>query len=428
MPLGYHGSIMVKLDYDIAIVGGGASGLAAAIAAAQEARNAHRLLSVGVLEERDRVGKTILATGNGRCNFTNEHILWGEYRNGAFVKEVLESLGDDDVVLDFFEGWGLEWRQEAEGRRYPQANKASVVVDVLRAAAAELGVAEACNVKVAQVRAPQGEGGHFTLHLADGALMRARRVVVACGGLAAGTLQVEGLKPEPPVPVLGPIRCSEESCRFTRELDNVRVRCSVGLFRPQDATTSNLVASRTGELLFRPYGVSGICVFDLSRFAEPGDALSIDFMTMSDLDRARDYLARRWDDLHARFGERLDVACMLRGLVLPRVAEALCKRQGVDLHGVCGKDDLGQLVDMLCRCTLDVDGIADAAQCQVQRGGYRVDEVSAHTLEAHQVPGLHLVGEALDVDGPCGGYNLHWAWGSGLLAGGAAARALLAEG
>ena len=419
---------MVKLDYDIAIVGGGASGLAAAIAAAQEARIAGRSLSIGVLEQRDRVGKSILATGNGRCNFTNEHILWGEYRNGVFVNQVLEALGPQDAVLDFFEGWGLEWRQEAEGRRYPQANKASVVVDVLRAAAAELGVTETCNTQVAHVHVPAGEYHHFTLHQDDGALMRAHSVVVACGGLGAEMLHVESLQPEPLVPVLGPLRCTQDSCQFTRELDNVRVRCSVNLFRPQDATTNILIASRTGELLFRPYGVSGICIFDLSRFAQPGDTLSINFLSISDPNRAHDYLARRWDDLHERYGEHLDIACMLRGMVLPRVAEALCKRNGVNLHALCQASDVDDLACMLCHCTLDVEGMGDKAQCQVHRGGFRVDEVDPQTLAVHRVPGLHVVGEALDVDGPCGGYNLHWAWASGLVAGRAAARAMLAEG
>ena len=419
--------VAMAIDFDIAIVGGGASGLAAAVAAGEVAQAGKHALSIGVIEADERVGRSILVTGNGRCNFTNEHIRPVLYRNAGFVKQALEALGNDDAVIDFFEGWGLEWRMDQEGRFYPLANKASVVLDVLRAAAAQLGVREVCGQAVQAIRTPQQPGGHCTLHMADGSLLRARRVVIACGGKAAPRLEVEGLACRPPVPVLGPLRCIEADRAFTHELDNVRVRCSVLLMRPESATELYCAGSESGELLFRPYGVSGICVFNLSRLAAPGDVLSINFLQMSDFERAVDYLERRRQGLQERFGDGLDHGAMLRGLVLPRVADALLKREGRKPSDPFTAADVEDLASMLCLCELEIEGIGDTKVCQVQRGGFECAAFDPTTMQARTMPGLYGAGEALDVDGPCGGFNLHWAWASGLLAGRSAAASLLGD-
>ncbi|MBQ9069664.1 MAG: NAD(P)/FAD-dependent oxidoreductase [Eggerthellaceae bacterium] len=456
---------------DIAIVGGGASGLAAAIAAARTASGAGRSVSVAVLEASERVGRSILKTGNGRCNFSNEHVADGrmlfDYHNAAFFREVLGTLCNQnavsagteveglpdarivgeqggtrpDPVLDFFEGLGLEWRQEAEGRRYPLANKASVVLDVLRAEAARLGVKEACGCPVRAVEPPREEGALFTLCLEDGVFWRAKVVVVACGGEAIGRIELpsgasggNGLEVDvaplvalPASPVLGPLRCSDESCRLTRELDNIRVRCTVSLFRPQDASDSRelvLVRAEPGEMLFRAYGVSGICVFDLSRAAQPGDTLSIDLLDpLVPRIQARGYLERRRDQLLALY-DSLDCARFLRGLVLPRVADVLLKYAGLQDGDALDDAALDSLESALTMLSLEVVGVGAPDQCQVRRGGLSVASFDPATMEACALPGLFACGEALDVDGPCGGYNLHWAWASGLVASMSAARAV----
>ena len=416
----------MALDYDIAVIGGGASGLAASIAAAQVARAAGSSLRIGIVEADERVGKSILVTGNGRCNFTNEHIRPAFYRNAGFVQQALSELGADDAVIDFFDGWGLEWHMDHEGRCYPLANKASVVLDVLRSAAAHLGVREACGLGVARVNAPSQPGGHFTLHMQDGSLQRATCVVVTCGGKASQHLEVEGLERVPIAPVLGPVRCVEADRAFTRELDNIRVRCSVLLMRPDGADGLYCAGSESGELLFRPYGVSGICVFNLSRIMAPGDVLSINLLQTSDFERAIDLLERRRQALHERYGQSLDYATMLRGMVLPRVADALLKRDGVDGSAAFGPHDVEGLAAMLCLCQLEIEGIGDEKVCQVQRGGFACTGFDPATMQARKIPGLFAAGEAMDVDGPCGGYNLHWAWASGLLAGRSAASVLIA--
>ncbi len=408
----------------LAIVGGGAAGLAAAVAAGERARELGAQLEITVFERDDRVGRSVLATGNGRCNFSNANLKFYRFHNYEFVSEAIGRIGytaDDDVVHSFFAAHGLAWREEADGRQYPQANKASVVVDVLRASAAAVGVREACEREVAAIEAPRKAGKPFTLRMADGVFERADAVIVACGGKAMGALAAEGLDVLPLQPVLGPMRCSDEDAKLTRELDNIRVRCTVALSRQHDGEWAH-VASERGELMFRKYGVSGICVYDLSRLFQPGDKLSINFLPDIDpfeSDQVEAFFGGRWDALAKTFGA-LTYGSFLRGLLLPRVAEALLKRAGLKPGDACTRSDACDLASLLTMFSLSVEGIADADQCQVRRGGFSVAAFDPRTMAARAFPGLYAAGEALDVDGPCGGYNLHWAWSSGLIAGAAA--------
>ena len=169
----------------LAIIGGGAAGLAAAIAAGDRARELGVPVEVVVYERDDRVGRSILATGNGRCNFSNLELEIGEYRNADFVKRVFESAGDERFVCDFFDGLGLEWRAEPDGRLYPLANKASVVVDVLRAAVADLGVCEVCEREVVSIEPPREDGKPFTMRMKDGS---SSELMLSCLRVVAGWL------------------------------------------------------------------------------------------------------------------------------------------------------------------------------------------------------------------------------------------------
>lgn len=413
----------------VAIVGGGASGLVAAIAAAERARNLGVQSEVVIYEGDERVGRPILATGNGRCNFSNSHLEIEKYRNADFVRASYDCLAHPECdepayqVVDFLESCGLEWREEPDGRRYPLANKASVVVDVLRAAAARLGVRVQCGKAVKAVECPREAGKRFTLRMEDGVFERADVVVVSCGGRAMRSLDVAGLRKEAQQPVLGPLRVVDADIPFVRELDNIRVRCDVALLRGKP-DARECIAAESGELMFRKYGVSGICVFDLSRIAKPGDILCIDLLKAGDSRCAESYLLTRRAKLVTRFGEHLTYADMLRGLVLPRVSEALLKRAGMKEEDVCDEAGARELAELLTNLSLEVAGIGDPDICQVQRGGFSVDQFDPATLQAKGIPGLFATGEALDVDGPCGGYNLHWAWASGLLAGKAAAECI----
>lgn len=434
----------------IAIIGGGAAGLAAAIAAGNE------LARLGAADEceivlfeadPERVGRSILATGNGRCNFSNAHIDPACYRNADFVEAALRSLARLSEVSEwgsvqpvgaygasaqgraqpagafeapvqrFFSDLGLMWREEGEGRMYPAANKASSVLDVLRAGAAATQVRFAFGRTLSRIDAPTRAKGLLHLRFSDGSIEHADAVVVCVGGRAVSGVDFPaGIHVEPTRPVLGPLATDS---RITRQLNNIRVKCAVSLER-----SGSLVAREEGELLFRDYGVSGVCVFNLSRLACEGDVLSIDFLPHMPAAERDAWLFARRKHLSARLGENGQITAenVLRGAMLPQVAQVLCKCAGIDPARPLSKKDVLALLRVIGGLCLTVRGIGDAKQCQVSRGGLSVAAFDSQTMEAVCASGLFAAGEALDVDAPCGGYNLHWAWSSGLLAGLSAAR------
>ncbi len=439
----------------IAIIGGGAAGLAAAISAGEAVAREGRGGDVRVVlyeADDERVGRSILATGNGRCNFSNARIDPVLYRNEAFVDAALSALvasepastasdSPHDCLVDavdagerlqpsgleapvhrFFSQLGLVWRQEAQGRLYPLANKASSVVDVLRAAVRAAGVEERFGRELARVDA-EGPRGRIHLRFRDGSIEHADAAIVAVGGRAIAGIELPADVPSFPCrPVLGPLRADP---RIARQLNNIRVKCVVELAR-----ASRVIAREQGELLFRDYGVSGVCVFNLSRFARKGDVLSIDLLPhIGESDREAWLFSRR-KHLQVRLGagSPLSAEDVLRGAVLPQVARVACKCAGVNPDAPLAKRDVPALAGILGGLKLSVEGVGDAKQCQVTRGGVDVSAIRASTMEATAHPGLFFAGEALDVDAPCGGYNLHWAWASGILAGRSAAARTLDSG
>ena len=416
----------------IAIIGGGAAGLAAAVAAGEAVRAGGVPAHVVVYETSDRVGRSILVTGNGRCNFSNAAPADGDYWNGEFARTALAafegeaarrvlSQGESSTayangVLGFFADHGLLWREEGEGRLYPLANKATSVLDCLRAACAAASVEERVECKVAAVEAPRKEGGPFTLRLADGRFERASRVIVAVGGAVPRGLLPEGVPFREPEPTLGPLATDS---RWPRRLDNIRVRGALELWR-DDA----LVAREAGEVMFRKYGVSGIAAFNLSRLARPGDALAVDFVPGVRLSDMEAFLNRRRKVLRTTLNAEVTWDDMLRGMVLAPGADVLLDAAGLRGDRAVAKGDTALMAPVLKGLRLPVRGLGDVKQCQVHRGGVEVTAMDPRTCELAAAPGLYVVGEALDVDAPCGGYNLHWAWASGLLAGWSAAESL----
>lgn len=391
----------------IAIIGGGAAGLSAALEAARCGAR------VCVYEANDRVGKSILATGNGRCNFSNADPDQGGYHNAAFVEEAFaSSAGMGLSVLGMFEGLGLAWRQESEGRLYPATNKASTVVDVLRAGLAGWGVEEACGKRAVRVRR---EGRGWTVEFEDASRVRADAVVVAAGGKVAGSLLGDACSFVPQRPVLGPLKTKTDRIKG---LNNIRVRCSAELVSGGES-----LIRETGEVLFRDYGVSGIAVFNLSRFAREGDRLRLDLLDgLSDVP-AECFLRRRAElvgSLRAP-GVAPTVLDVTEGLLLPSVARCALKAAGIDPAVDWDSVAPEKAAEALCGFELEVTGVGDARQCQVHRGGLSTEAFDPATMESLSNPGLYAVGEALDVDAACGGFNLHWAWTSGMIAGRSAA-------
>ena len=362
----------------IAVIGGGAGGLCAAIAAAE------RGAKVTVYERSNRVGKKLLKTGNGRCNLSHDPVTAGDYNHPDFVASVLAEW-DNAAILDFFRSIGLYTVRDGEGRCYPLSDTASSVLDVLRLRCAALGVEEVCS---AEVRSIGQRRGKWVLRFTEGGEAEADRVIVAGGGGTALCKEL-GHAMAPFTPVLCPLKTDTAPIRG---LSGLRIRCRVTLLRK-----GREITSEAGEVLFRDYGVSGIVVLNLSRLAQKGDTLSLNLLPDWDAEQVKAMLRERQDQGSETF----------TGVFHRRIGEAVLRYASGGISLFSAVTDL----------RLGVEGCADTANAQVTRGGAKVEEFDGATMESRLRPGLYCIGEALDVDGKCGGYNLHWAFASGLTAG-----------
>ncbi len=395
-------------QHDVAIIGGGAAGLTAAIASARLGA------TVLLLEAGPRVGKKILVSGNGRCNLTNLSAGPEAFNRPEFVAPVLRrhTCGD---ICGFFGDLGLLTRADAEGRVYPTTNTASSVLDVLRLECAHRGAVVRCGFEARGIAQLPGAAGGFEITSGEGETERARTVLVATGG-GDTLLGALGHTLLPTSPVLGPIRTDTDPIRG---LSGVRVRCAATLYTDAsaDGAGGSAMASERGELLFRDYGLSGIMVFDLSRFLTADSVISLDFfpdMAATDLESL---LSARRDSMPWRTAETF-----FTGMLHDRVARAVLRAAGVHATVSASELPLARLSGVLKDFRVRARGMGDAAQSQVTRGGASVSEFDPETMASRRVQGLFAAGEALDVDGRSGGFNLHWAWASGLVAGEAAAR------
>ncbi|MGN0037537.1 MAG: aminoacetone oxidase family FAD-binding enzyme [Coriobacteriales bacterium] len=386
---------------DVAVLGGGAAGLCAAIAAVGAGAGAT------VFEAADRVGAKILATGNGRCNLTNTELSASDYNHPSFVEPVLKRWGPQELLAWFGEQ-GLLTASEREGRVYPLSNSANSVLDVLRSSCRRTGAGIRTSARAERI-APLGQGRGFDVAFQGGEHIQARRVVVAACADGARLLGACGHGSVPPQPVLGALATQTGPIRG---LSGVRVRCRLTLLALEDGGE---LFSQEGELLFRDYGISGIVTFNASRFAQPGCTAVIDLLP-----------ARSEGELAAVLGRRAAWAAsyeeLMQGVFHSQVNRAVMRAAGCKPSMPPCEQGLRALAAAAKGLRLRVEGPGDPKHAQVTRGGAELAGFDPATLESLLQPGLYACGECLDVDGPCGGYNLHWAWASGLVAGAAAAR------
>ncbi len=394
---------------DIAIVGGGASALAAAIEGARCGA------SVYILERLDRVGKKILVSGNGRCNLGNDNASAGSYIGCTRLADaVLSAFGD---TRDFFFSLGLHIRADSEGRLYPASNSASSVLDALRLECSRLGVVELCQFKVERI----SQGSGFMLFSEDGRRVQARRVIFAFGGKAAPKLGTDGcgfsllgsfgIEYSPLFPALSPLGCKAPELR---SLKGLRAACRVTALRAGRA-----VAESSGEIQFGDGALSGICIFDLAAHAP--DTVSINLLPELTPDAAEALFSHI---LRVRAGAPLEDA--FTGVFNRRLAQCLLRRAGYSRLSDPAADGGETLARSLAEISLNfVFSVAPSSwdRAQVSRGGVRESELT-HDLELKKLPKAYVCGEAVDILGPCGGYNLHWAWSSGRCAGHNAAKTL----
>lgn len=395
---------------EIVIVGGGAAGLMAAVCAKERDASAR----VTVLEAGERVGKKLLSTGNGRCNLTNVNARVEDYAP-AGVGGVL-AQEPPRRVMERFEGMGLVCRVEGEGRVYPASDAASSVLDTLRLTAAHLGVEEVVGFCAEQVM--HGKKG-FTVRAQDGRAVRGDRVILTCGGQAASKFTgyelaralghtVTALRPG-----LLPVKTDGAGIRG---LNGVRCRCAAVLLRDGRA-----VRREEGEVLFKDFGLSGIAVFQLTREMARGSGkyeIELDLLPQMDDGQAEEFVLRRAEALGWRGTD-----AFLLGMFHKNVAANLLKMAGIGAGrvGDVPAAQLKKLARLMKHWRHAVTGVQGFQNAQVTIGGVPLGEVDGSTLASRVCPGLYLAGEVLDVDGPCGGYNLQWAWASGAVAGNHAA-------
>ncbi len=398
--------------YDVAIVGGCASGITAAISAKRK----NPELNIVIIEKLPRIGKKILATGNGRCNLTNVNAVASDYCNSDFISDVFAKYPPQKVI-GFFESMGLLTFADSEGRVYPRSNMASSVLDILRFELERIGVEILCDSAVSQIRKVNGgfeiNGNIFC-----------KKVVISTGGKASPSQGSDGSgyalakqlghSVTPLYPALVPLTVRDN----VKPLKGVRAR-NVRL----TLTDGRTLSETNGELLFTENGISGIAAMELAAQAEKS-LVHAKEKTFTDIDFLPDMSEKELTDYLQKVkcikgGSSLD---MLFSGVLPKaIGTEICKALSLYKNertiSQLSREDIASAARKAKKFRLEITGTKGFANAQVTSGGVPVSEISSETMESLICKGLYFAGEIIDVDARCGGFNLQWAFASGLLAG-----------
>ncbi len=399
----------------IAIIGAGASGMAAALAAAENSNN-----QVILLERQARVGRKLGATGNGRCNLSNLHASQGGYHgeDPSFADYAISRFGPEET-LRWFRDLGLYTVAEDSGRVYPWSDQANSVVDVLRFALEKPNITLKAGFEVEKVKkTAQG----FRLESKEESL-DCERLIIACGGLA-GTKQGGSMAGYKLLRSLGH-KCTRLRPTLVQlktgwsgiaALKGVRANCAVTILRDGEVFSSG-----QGEIQFTEYGLSGPVIFETSRDVCQGSGewtCRLDLLPELFLEELEAELLRRKTT-------GLPVSEVLTGILHNRLGRVVAQSAGISGNGqVSDLPDslLKTLAEETKNFRISLTEPLGMDSAQVTAGGICTNEFDPQTMESRLVPGLFACGEVLDIDGDCGGYNLQWAWSSGRLAGGHAGK------
>lgn len=397
--------------YDVIVIGGGASGIAASVTAAELG---DRVL---LLEAGDRIGRKIAASGNGRCNLMNrgKPVYYGD---PEFAKEVLSHF-DVQKQTEFWTEHGLFLKEDDRGRVYPTSDLSSSVLDLLKLHLKKNRVELLTGERVTGIR--KDPDSNFTVFTGQKE-QHGKRVILSCGGKASKTLGgcedgyrmmktfghgMTDLRPALTQILTDPVSISG--------LKGIRQNGVTVTLKRNGET----VHSETGEILFTEYGISGICVMQCARFAEEKDRIELSFMPGLQLKDAHECLAA----LKAR-QEKLSFLRpqdLLTGWLSPKLGYGILKRAGVDMKAesirLIPEEVLQSVSRTLCGYALTVTGVSGFENAQVTAGGIECRDIDPENMESRICTGLHCTGETLNVDGDCGGYNLMFAFATGILAG-----------
>ena len=403
----------------IAVIGAGASGMMSAITAASHGGE------VTLYEKNDRVGKKLLATGNGKCNLSNLNFSVDQYycSDRDKLQEIFQTFSVENLI-SFFRKCGLMIKSK-NGYLYPYAEQASAVLDVLRMELVEKGVKLLADREVSNITF-QKERQLFQIKEPDGKCSFYDKVILACGSPASlkkgagrtGYKLAEGFghQIKPIMPGLVQLISDELFCK---SLAGVRTQVGIRLLADGEE-----LATEFGDLQFTDYGISGIPVLQISRIA--GYALRerkdikvlVDFFPEQDKNEFDELVKTRFKENQKRTLEEF-----LTGTLNKKINMVLIKQCGCKATMTAKEAGFDKVNEMMQKCRafpIHISGINSMECAQICAGGVAFEEVNTN-LESKLIPGLYLTGEMVDVDGKCGGYNLQWAWTSGYAAGRSAA-------
>ena len=402
---------------EIAVIGGGASGLMAAITAKKSGKE------VVILERKDRILKKVLITGNGRCNITNVNANISNYfgKNISSVENILNKFTPQDT-MDFFYGLGIVCNEENRGKVYPLSGQASSVVDALRFEAEKLGIKIETEFYVRKI---EKDGFKFKIYSEERKKIEAGRVIIAAGGQSYPELGSNGSGFELAKELGHSVtKLSPSIVQLKTEKNQVKglqgIKTDVAVTAYGD---NKKICTYDGELLFTDYGISGNVVFNIS-FVMPlykDVEFEIDFMEKFDYNELYEMLKER-----KKIMSHLTMENYFNGMINKKLGQFLSKVSGIEKLSKPVKDlsdsDIRKLCTVLKKYRIKILDTTGFKNAQVTAGGVSLDEVNTETLESKIVKGLYFSGEVLDVYGECGGFNLQWAWASGYIAGENAAK------
>ena len=399
----------------IIIIGGGASGLTAAISAATKGSK------VIVLEHKTRVGQKILSTGNGKCNLSNTNQDLANYRgnNPDFAKEVLKHFSVDETIA-FFNSLGISIK-EKNGYLYPLSEQASAILDALHIKCKELGVELLCNITIKNIKYEENQFIINTNNNGTNETFYGSSLILATGGKAAPKSGSDGSGYElakmlehkiiKPVPALVGLICKE---KFFKGIAGVRTEAHIKLL-----VNKKLIISEKGELQLTSYGISGIPVFQISRFASRAllnnDTVTglIDLLPNHSFNEIFDFL-----NMQLNINKNKTIDQHLTGLLNKKLVSMILSQCQISHNtNTLSPSTLKKLISTIKNLEITIDQPNTFDQAQVSAGGVDTAHINPLTLESKKVRNLYIIGELLDIDGACGGYNLQWAWSTGYIAG-----------
>ncbi len=404
---------MKSNTYDVCVIGGGASGLCAAAAIKMQDMG----ISVIIAEQLDRVGKKLITTGNGRCNITNRVISPDRYhgKNREFVRYALDRF-DNIYTESFFAQLGVVFTYDEQGRAYPYSFQASSVVDALRFYVQNKGVDIKIDTEITDIKK---NGGIYEVCFNKGKICAFN--IICAGGLYSGgaklgsngslykILKDKGYKTVETEPSIVQIKTENF---LTKSLKGIKVNADVCLL-----ADGKPVRSEYGEVLFCDYGLSGPPVMQLSGYVNRVSGqkqISLDLMPEYSFAGVVDILSYRTVVLRGRTLEEF-----FTGMLNKRLGQAvlkLCGKKLSDSIDILKNADLKKIASCIKQLKINVLKTAGFESSQVTAGGLDTDSFDPETMMSVNDRGLYAIGEILDVDGDCGGFNLQWAWSSAMCA------------